>query len=136
MSTLRYRGSIKHKHRPERGRKGTYCPEWTHTTPEGGYGSDPFKHDWEKTLAQTLLAGSEPDPDGSGKRYATMKGIAFVAQATADDTWHGYPEPWQKVPSALKDRWLTEGKVTTSDLKKYKDFPKSNLGWALDSDDE
>jgi hypothetical protein len=76
------------------------------------------------------------DPGGSGKRYATARGIAFVAQETGDSTWHGYPEPWNKVPSDLKDKWLDEGKVTIASLKRYKDFPKDNVVWALDSDDE
>lgn len=136
MSKSLYRGSQKHKNRPALGRKGTFCPEWTHKTAAGGYGNDPFDHDWNNTLAHEMFAQSELDPDGSGKRYATMDGIAFVAQPTADGTWHGYPEPWNKVPADLKAKWQDEGKVKTRSLKKYKDFPKNNVLWALDSDDE
>jgi hypothetical protein len=83
-----------------------------------------------------LFLASEYDPQGSGKRYATARGIAFVAQDTADGTWHGYPEPWNKVPPALKDKWLGEGKMTARDLRRYSDFPRDNITWALEVDDE
>jgi len=136
MSPSIYRGSNKHKSRPDLGRKGTKCPEWTHAKPEGGYGNDPFGHDWEKTVAHKLFNESELDPSGSGKRYATMKGIAFVAQPTGDGTWHGYPEPWNKVPADLKDKWQNAGLVTTRQLRRHKDFPRDNLDWALDSDND
>lgn len=136
MSKSPYRGSLKHKKRPGLGRKGTLCPEWTHATPAGAYGNDPFAHDWEKTVAHDLFAQSEPDPDGSGKRYATMRGIAFVAQSTADGTWHGYPEPWNRVPAELTAKWLDEGKVTARALRRYKDYPQDSITWALDGDDE
>ncbi|CAN5918057.1 hypothetical protein BH11PSE3_BH11PSE3_09850 [soil metagenome] len=136
MNPPRYRGSPKHKNRPAQGRKGTVCPEWTHETASSGYRNDPFGHDWEKTLAHDMFEESEPDPDGSDKRYATMNGIAFVAQPTEDGTWHGYPEPWTRVPADLKAKWQDDGRVTTRLLKRYKDFPKDNHGWALDSDNE
>lgn len=135
MNNLQYRGSPKHKRRPSRGRKGTFCPEWTHATPAGGLGKDPHKHDWPNSLAQEIFELSELDPK-SGKRYATMKGIAFAAQRTGEGTWHGYPEPWNKIPAELKAKWQDEGKVTTSNLKRYKDFPKDNVEWALDSENE
>jgi len=83
-----------------------------------------------------LFLASEYDPEGSGKRYATARGIAFVAQYTGDGTWHGYPEPWNKVPSALKDKWLGEAKMTPRDLRRYSDFPRDNISWALEVDDE
>lgn len=136
MTASPYRGSPKHKRRPGFGRKGTLCPEWAHETVEGDLGNDPFAHPWAKTLAHELFAQSEEDPTGSGKRYATMHGIAFAAQATGDGTWHGYPEPWNKVPADLKSKWQDEGKVTAWALRKYKDFPRNNIGWALDQDDE
>jgi hypothetical protein len=136
MTKSNYRGSPKHKDRPVRGRKGTFCPEWTHRSSDGGYRTDPFVHPWETTLAHELFEQSEEDPTGSGKRYATMRGIAFAAQQTRDGTWHGYPEPWNKVPADLKDKWLDEGKVTTASLKQYKDFPRNNVRWALESDHE
>ncbi len=126
-----YRGSPKHKKRPGQGRKGTLCPEWTHV----GLGNAPTAHQWDGSAAQEMFNESELDPTGSGKRYATMKGVAFAAQDTADGTWHGYPEPWQKVPADLKDKWLDNGKVTRADLRRYKDFPKDNIHWALDSND-
>ncbi len=136
MTASAYRGSTKHKNRPGIGRKGTLCPEWTHETADGGYAGEPDGHAWEKTLAHTMFQQSEPHPDGSDKRYATMRGIAFVAVQTKDGSWHGYPEPWTKVPPELKDKWQDEGKVTKKALKTYKEFPKDNIRWALDSDDE
>src|SRR5271155_4785166 len=131
-----YRGSLKHKDRPARGRKGSLCPEWTHATEAEGFSGDPFSHNWASTQAHCMFAESELDPEGSGKRHATRNGIAFVAEDSRDGTWHGYPEPWQKVPSALKDRWLRERKVTAAELRRYKDFPRQNIRWALDSDDD
>ncbi len=74
-----------------------------------------------------------------GVRESAMQrpgGIAFVGQDSADGSWHGYPEPWNKVPAALKDKWLDEGKMTARDLRRYGDFSRSNTGWALDIDDE
>jgi hypothetical protein len=135
MTSSRYRGSPKHKNRPSRGRKGTFCPEWTHDFAKGRYQGDPFDHPWDRTLAHEMFTQSEADPAGSGKRYATMQGIAFAAQETGDGTWHGYPEPWNKVPAALKDNWLDQGKVTTASLKRYMDFPRGNVRWALENDD-
>ena len=134
MSNSEYRGSTKHKARPGRGRKGTFCPEWTHATPDAGFKADPIKHRWDKTAAHAMFEASLPDPTGSGKRYATRNGIAFVAQETGDGTWHGYPEPWNKVPVELKDRWVDEGKVTFVALKRYKDFPRDNLKFDSDAD--
>ena len=72
-----------------------------------------------------MFEQSEADPSGSGKRWATMRGIAFAAQETHDGTWHGYPEPWNKVPADLKDRWLDEDKVTTASLKRIRIFPST-----------
>jgi len=131
-----YRGSPKHKNRPARGRKGTLCPEWSHAAPGVVLGNDLFGHNWVATEAHRLFIASEYDPEGSGKRYATARGIAFVAQPSADGSWHGYPEPWNKVPSDLKDKWRAENIVSARDLRLYADFPKKNIKWALDSDDD
>jgi hypothetical protein len=95
-----------------------------------------FGHNWVATEAHRLFIASEYDPEGSGKRYATARGIAFVAQPSADGSWHGYPEPWNKVPSDLKDKWRAENIVSARDLRLYADFPKKNIKWALDSDDD
>ena len=134
MPDLVYRGSNKHKDRPARGRKGTLCPEWTHWAGSLGYAGDPFAHKWEATEAFDMFAESEVDPGEPGKRWATRRGVAFVAQPTADGTWHGYPEPWRKAPSALKQKWVAEGKVTARDLRRYSDFPRDDVRWALESD--
>ena len=131
-----YRGSKKHKNRPAQGRKGTRCPEWTHATPTGSLATDLESHVWADTEAHALFAESEYAAEGGQKRYATARGIAFVAQATEDGTWHGYPEPWNKVPAALMNKWRAEKKVKPRDLKRYSDFPKTNINWALDTDDE
>ncbi len=136
MPYLVYRGSIKHKDRPGRGRKGTLCPDWTHRAGREGFSGDPFAHNWEATAAQSMLNESEIDPREPGKRWATRSGIPFVAQSSNDGTWHGYPEAWQKAPSELVEKWLSEGKVTRQQLKRYKDFPRNDIRWALESDDE
>ena len=129
-----YRGSLKHKNRPAAGRKGTLCPEWTHALSNSGFNGDPFQHEWNETIANQLFDQSKSDP-ATEKRYATSRGIAFVAQPTADGTWHGYPEPWNRVPAEIKDIWLSEGLVTRRDIKRYIDFSKEDVRWALDSDE-
>jgi hypothetical protein len=93
-------------------------------------------HDWLRTEAHRLFMTSEHDPEGSGKLFATDRGIAFVAQPSADGTWHGYPEPWNKVPSGLKDKWREAKIVSASDLRRYADFPRGNIRWALEFDDD
>jgi len=131
-----YRGSIKHKNRPGRGRKGVLCPEWTHRVGNEGFVGDPVAHRWEATAALAMFRESEIDPRGPAKRWGTRAGIAFVAQDSNDGTWHGYPEPWQKAPYELVEKWLAEGKVTPRQLRRYKDFPRNDVRWALESDDE
>lgn len=131
-----YQGSPKHKNRPARGRKGTLCPEWTHSTPNGGLGTDVDDHPWHLTEAHRLLLDSEPCPEDSGRRYATARGVAFVAVRTDDKTWHGYPLPWQDVPAELKDRWREQGLVTRRDLNRYLDKAPGDIHWALETDDD
>lgn len=129
-----YRGSEKHKNRPARGAKGTLCPEWTHLTPAQGLEKDPFHHDWLQTEAHKLFESSLPHPNGEERRYATMRGIAFEAKPTNDGSWHGYPIPWESVPSDLVDRWIEENSVTSRQIKQHKRYPKNNIDWALGSD--
>ena len=136
MTDLAYRGSIKHKDRPGRGRKGTLCPEWSYKARREGFAGDPVAHRWDATAAHAMLSGSEIDPRGSGKRWATSEGIAFVAQGTNDGTWHGYPEPWHKAPPELVEKWLAAGVVTPQQLRRYNDFPRNDVRWALESDVE
>ncbi len=136
MADFDYRGSQKHKDRPHSGRKGTRCPEWTHQAGAVGYAGDPFRHPWEPTEAVRMFAESEVDASEPGKRWATRRGIAFVAQPTGDGSWHGYPEPWKKVPESLVERWLRIGKVTARQLKQYNDFPREDVRWALRSDSD
>lgn len=129
-----YRGSLKHKKRPSQGAKGTLCPEWTHSTLDCGFGNEPFEHNWSLTEAHKLLANSTPHPDDEDRRYATMKGIAFEAKPTNDGTWHGYPVPWEGVPSAVIDQWLEKKSVTNRQIRDQKRHSKSTIDWALDSD--
>lgn len=93
------------------------------------------RHEWEATIAAQLLASSLVDPEGSGKRYATARGMAFVAHDTQDGTWHGYPIPWNDVPAELKDIWAGSGQVTRRHLKTYGEFARGDIDWALGSDD-
>lgn len=131
---LAYRGSPKHKRRPARGRKGTRCPEWSHEAAGGRLGTDIDGHPWEETVAAVMLASSTPDPDGSGRRFATERGMAFVAHDTEEGTWHGYPVPWNDVPATLKDRWRAEKRVSRRDLTRYGEFARSDIDWPLASD--
>jgi hypothetical protein len=130
----RYRGSEKHKNRPAQGAKGTLCPEWTHLTPDRGLGNNPSDHDWLQTEAHKLFEGSLPHPGGEERRYATMSGIAFEAKPSNDGFWHGYPIPWESVPVDLVDQWLKKGLVTNRQIKRHRQYSKSNIKWALDSD--
>jgi hypothetical protein len=83
-----------------------------------------------------MFAESELDASEPGKRWATRRGIAFVAQSTKDGTWHGYPEPWNKVPGNLVGKWIGEKKVTAKQLRKYNDFPREDVRWALGNDSD
>lgn len=125
-----YRGSQKHKNRPTADRKGTLCPDWTHETASGGYGSDPFAHDLNATEAQQLFESA--DADDSGRRcYATARGIAFEAKPTEDGSWHGYPVPWEAVPHKLQHQWIKAGKVTAREIKKHFRKDHGDLDWAI-----
>lgn len=128
-----YRGSTKHKRRPGNEVKGTFCPEWSHESAAGGLANDPFKHDWHSTPAAKMFEESDPHPDGEERRYATSNGIAFEAKATNDGTWHGYPIPWEAVPTQLVVAWKKARKVRSREVKRYwKD--EARIGWALETD--
>lgn len=129
-----YRGSSKHKNRPAEGAKGTLCPEWTHRTDAVGLRTDMHAHDWLATHASTLFAEARIDPQ-SGRRFATQNGIAFEAKPTADGTWHGYPVPWESVPPDIKDAWIDLGMVTRKQLRVFKRFEKTDIHWALTTDE-
>jgi hypothetical protein len=130
-----YRGSSKHKNRPTGEQKGTLCPEWTHRTPIGGFGTDVHTHDWEQTRAARLFAGATED-EASGRRYATAEGIAFEAKSTADGSWHGFPIPWESVPVEIKNSWLRSNAVSRRDLKKFFRFNKDDIHWAMQGNAE
>lgn len=128
-----YRGSIKHKRRPGRGRKGTICPEWTHAATEQGLGVDAQDHAWSSTVAHRLFQRAVIDP-GTGRRFNTERGIAFEAKSTGDGTWHGYPVPWNAIPAGIKDAWVATGVVTTGDLDRYFERPAQEIYWAWEAD--
>jgi hypothetical protein len=131
--TPTYRGSSKHKNRPTGEQKGSLCPEWTHVAPDGGFGTDAYRHDWSRTKATTLFAEADVEPK-TGRRYATERGIAFEAKSTADGTWHGYPIPWENVPNAIRLAWVKNGKVLRSDIKRFFSFDRNDILWALETD--
>jgi hypothetical protein len=131
--TPTYRGSSKHKNRPTGEQKGTFCPEWTHATPEGGFGADAHEHAWSTTKAATLFAEASVDPK-TGRRYATERGIAFEAKSTADGTWHGYPIPWESVPNAIRQTWMKDSKVLRGQIKRFFRFDRNNFLWPLETD--
>lgn len=128
-----YRGSLKHKNRPSQGRKGTLCPEWTHTVSGQDFSGDPCAHAWAATCAHTLFANATVT--ASDRRYATARGIAFEAKPTGDGTWHGYPVPWESVPPAVLAQWLSERKVTHRELRRNRRHEASDIRWALGSDE-
>jgi hypothetical protein len=130
---LRYRGSPKHKNRPTGERKGTLCPDWTHSVEDKGYQSDPFSHDWARTMAYKLFENAELSLDGR-RRFATLKGIAFEAKPTQDGTWHGYPVPWESIPHDLLQRWLGEGSVSRRQIKQHFSKGPDDLRWAMEAD--
>ena len=129
-----YQGSLKHKDRPARGRKGTICPEWTHVGSTGTLGTDPHAFSWTGTTADELFVAATVD-QADQRRYATRRGVAFEAKPTEDGTWHGYPLPWEDVPAWLKDRWLDDGSVTKREVRRYFSRPKKDIRRALESDD-
>ncbi len=132
-SQIQYRGSPKHKNRPARGPKGTLCPEWTHRTEGKGLGDDMFAHPWGETEAARLFASAFVHA-GTGRRYATSRGIAFEAKPTDDGTWHGYPIPWEQVPDQVRRQWLAEKLVTGRQIKKFLSFDKRDIEWPLVTD--
>ncbi|MCB6180206.1 hypothetical protein LHP98_19010 [Rhodobacter sp. Har01] len=133
-----YRGSLKHKRRPAMGRKGTLCPEWTHTREDTGekLGLDPADpaFNWLQTPAGRLFGKAEIDED-SGRRFATERGIAFEAKPTNDGSWHGYPIPWDDVPADVKDKLVTLGNVKGSMLRRHASFSETIIDWAMDTDE-
>lgn len=126
-----YRGSQKHKHRPTSERKGTLCPEWTHRTASGGYANDPFAHKWAETEAHRLFDGSIPHANGQ-RRYALSNGIAFEAKPTNDGTWHGYPIPWEAVPTEILNGWVDGKMVSQRQIRKHWRKEKDDLKWAIE----
>lgn len=128
--TLRYRGSIKHKRWQPGGGFGTLCPRWTHETSLQGFAGKPYSHPWEETHAHAMLVESVLE---AGRRYATRKGIAFVAIPSGDGTWHGYPVPWQDVPRNVRDAFVCEGLVKRRQTRRIAD--RADIRWALGSDD-
>jgi hypothetical protein len=129
-----YRGSMKHKQRPAAGRKGSLCPDWTHDIGTSKFGNDEFAHNWNQTEAHKLFKVSVDDPEGSGAKFATAQGIAFRAVPTNDGFWHGFPEPWNRVPATLVEQWRDEGKVSRRQIKMYSEVSLDNIRWALDDE--
>lgn len=96
---MRYKSNSKHKEPWQRGRRGTLCPR-----------------DVDRTIAEQLLAGSDPE---GGKRYAAHAGRAYCAQHDGHNVWHGYPVGWKEVPEKLRRKWLREGRMQRRDIRKH-----------------
>ena len=131
MPTLHYRGTIKHKHWRPGGGYGTLCPKWTHEASSGGFAGDPHSHQWEETQAHSMLTASVSAEDG--RRYATRRGIAFVAVSSGDGTWHGYPIPWRDVPRKVRDSFVSARRVRRRETRRA--VNAADIRWALGSDD-
>ena len=125
--SLQYRGSIKHKRWHPGGGYGTLCPNWTHQTLTQGFAGDSYSYPWEETQAHVMLAQSVLAEDG--RRYATGRGIAFVAIYSGDSTWHGYPLPWKNVPRNIRNRFVQEGRVTRRETRQTAN--QTGIRWAL-----
>ena len=97
---MKYEPNPKHKEPWQPGRKGTLCPP---------------KEELSLLTAARLLRESEPV---EGKRYNCFKGQAYCAQKHGEDTWHGYPIPWEDVPPWLTKKWRAEGRVSRRDMKR------------------
>ena len=75
----------------------------------------------------------EESVDGDdGRRYATRRGIAFVAMPTNDGTWHGYPVPWVDVPRHVQRHFVHNGLVEPRRIRRQA-VDRRHLGWALSS---
>jgi len=77
----------------------TQCPAWSHSR------------------ALALLNESLTEL-GDDRRFATERGMAFAARVTRNDVWHGYPVPWAEVPEAVREQFVTGGKVTRRQIKR------------------
>lgn len=129
---MRYKGSLKHKDWRPGGGFGTLCPPWTHEARERGFGGDPEEHCWPVTTAQRLLDDSVEG--GDGRRYTTGRGIAFVALATNDGTWHGFPLPWEDVPSDVRTQFIESERVLKRDIGRQS-IDGRDRRWALGEDE-
>ena len=97
---MRYEGNVKHKEPWQRGRRGAICPEGV-----------------DQHTAQRLLDDSVPV---GGARYAVHESRAYCARWHGpDDVWHGYPVGWVQVPPSLRRRWIDEGRLRRSDVRKH-----------------
>ena len=138
ISGLRYKGSIKHKRWRPGGGYGTLCPDWTHRADNQGFSGDPRNHPWRRTRAHDLFEASIEGEDG--RRYATERGIAFVAVSSNDGTWHGFPITWNEVPVHIQNRLVVSGQITRSRMKRQMRHQRTvirhDIKWALNSDDE
>jgi hypothetical protein len=100
MSEMEYEGNPKHKEPWQRGRKGSLCPEEISIETA------------QKLLEQSVEAGN--------KRYAVHNGRAYCAHCNPDGKWHGHPVGWEEVvPETIRIKWLKEGLITRSDIKRY-----------------
>ncbi|MGC8474849.1 MAG: hypothetical protein ACP5NP_00705 [Acetobacteraceae bacterium] len=81
---------------------------------------------WSETRAQELPNESV---EMGAKRIATRHRLAFVAQDTNDGTWHGYPEPWDKIDAAILTRWLDEGRIKRRHLRQWASREYIRTAW-------
>lgn len=70
---------------------------------------------------------------GDGRRrFATAEGIAFEAKPTEDGTWHGYPVPWEAVPSEIVRQWKEGGEVSRRQIREHWSKDQDDLHWAIE----
>ena len=99
-ASMEYESNPKHSEPWQRGRRGSLCPKEV------------------RPIAAELLDDSELI---GGKRYAVHDGRAYCAQEHRAGVWQGYPVGWKVVPPELRERWRTQNRVRSRDIRKHWD---------------
>ncbi len=80
-------------------------------------------------LAAELLMTSV---ESGNSRYSSHLGRAYRALCDAEaDRWHGFPVAWVEVPEPIWRRWLRQGEIKRSELRRYWVWAKAepSVGW-------
>lgn len=94
---LLYRPSARHKRHGGPGEKGTACPE---------------------VDGAALLERSEVDDSKPRKRWTVHEECVFCAHSDNAGGWHGFPERPSRVPAPIWRRWVAQGQISPTALRK------------------